>query len=396
MILCDKMEVYILSAARTPLGKFGGSFRSVSPVELGAAAIKGAVARSGIGASDVDIAVMGNILRAGHGQNVSRQAATAAGIPMEKEAYGVDMVCSSGMMSVVNAAQMVQSGDADIVVAGGMESMSQASLALKGGMRWGVKLISPGSDNLVDTMQTDGLTDPFNLKPMGEEADNLAREYGIAREELDRVSFESHMRAAKASEASSQREIVPLSVSGKEVVSDEGIRPDTTMERLSSLKPAFSSGGLHTAGNSSQLSDGAAALVIAGRKALDERNLKPIARITGYSWAGVASERFIEAPVAALERLSKKTGIEAGSFDYYENNEAFALNSIILNRRIGIDYKKINPFGGAIALGHPIGASGARIIVTLLNVLSANRARSGVASICHGTGGATALSVEML
>jgi Acetyl-CoA acetyltransferase len=168
------MELYIVSAARTPLGKFGGVFRSVTPVELGSVAIKGAISRAGIEPGDVDIAVMGNILRAGHGQNVSRQAATAAGIPMDKEAYGIDMVCSSGMMSVVNAAQMIKSGDADIVIAGGMESMSQSSIALKGDMRWGVKLLPSGKNNLVDTMQVDGLTDPFNMKPMGEEADALA------------------------------------------------------------------------------------------------------------------------------------------------------------------------------------------------------------------------------
>ncbi|MCL5440766.1 MAG: thiolase family protein [Candidatus Marsarchaeota archaeon] len=391
------MELYIVSAARTPLGKFGGVFRSVTPVELGSVAIKGAISRAGIEPGDVDIAVMGNILRAGHGQNVSRQAATAAGIPMDKEAYGIDMVCSSGMMSVANAAQMIKSGDADIVIAGGMESMSQSSIALKGDMRWGVKLLPSGKNNLVDTMQVDGLTDPFNMKPMGEEADALAREYGVMREELDRVSFDSHMRASKALSASFlQKEIEPVNVSGKPVSIDEGIRADTTMEKLSMLKPVFSKDGMHTAGNSSQLSDGAAALVIAGENAVKERGITPIARITGYSWAGVESERFIEAPVAALEKLSKKSGLDIKSFDYYENNEAFALNSVVMNRRLGIDYEKMNAFGGAIALGHPIGASGARIIATLLNVLSSNNANSGVASICHGTGGATALSVEMI
>ena len=390
------MELYIVSAARTPLGKFGGAFRSVSPVELGSVAIKGAISRGGITPGDVDVAIMGNILRSGHGQNVSRQAATMAGIPMDKEAYGIDMVCSSGMMSVVNAAQMIKSGDADIVVAGGMESMSQSSLALKGDMRWGVKLLSSRVSNLVDTMQIDGLTDPFNMKPMGEEADMLAREYGVQREELDRVSFESHMRASRAvSSASFLNEIEPVAVSGQPVSADEGIRADTTMERLSMLKPVFSKDGLHTAGNSSQLSDGAAALVIAGEDTVKRMGIKPIARITGYSWAGVQNEKFIEAPVAALERLSKKSGLDIKSFDYYENNEAFALNSVVMNRRLGIDYERMNVFGGAIALGHPIGASGTRVIVTLLNVLACKNAKSGVASICHGTGGATAVSVEM-
>lgn len=390
-------EVYIVSAVRTPIGKFGGVFKDMSPVDLGAIAIKEALKRANIPPSAVDITIMGNILRAAHGQDLARQAALKAGIPWEIDGYCVDMVCSSGMMSVANAYQMIKSGDADIVVAGGMESMSQAALAVKSDVRWGIKMLMSKTLQFYDTMLIDGLTDPLNMKLMGEEADMVAKAHNISRKELDEVAYMSHKRAAEATEKELfKSEIVPVTVGDKEVIKDEGIRYDTSLEKLSQLKPAFSKDGLHTAGNSSQISDGAAALVLMSEKAVKEFGVDPIAKILGYSWAGIESWRFTEAPIFAIRKLLQKLNTDISKFDYFENNEAFAVNNVLANRYLGIPYDKLNVFGGAIALGHPIGASGARIIVTLINVLSKMKGQRGIASLCHGTGGATAMAIELL
>ncbi|ARM75141.1 thiolase family protein [Acidianus manzaensis] len=390
-------EVYIASAVRTPIGKFGGVFKDISPVDLGATAIKEALRRANVDPKKVEISIMGNILRAAHGQDLARQAAYKAGIPFEVDGYSVDMVCSSGMMSVANAYQMIKSGDADIVVAGGMESMSQASLALKSHARWGVKMLMGKSLEFIDTMLMDGLTDPFNMKLMGEEADMVAKSHNFTRQELDEVAYQSHKRAAEATEKGLVKsELVPVKVGDTEITKDEGIRADTSIEKLSQLKPAFSKDGYHTAGNSSQLSDGASALVIVSEKAVKELGIDPIAKILGYSWAGIESWRFTEAPIFAVKKLLQKLNTDISKFDYFENNEAFAVNSVLANRYLGIPYDKLNVFGGAIALGHPIGASGARIITTLINVLSKMDGKRGIASICHGTGGSTAMAIELL
>ncbi|AWR96663.1 acetyl-CoA C-acyltransferase [Acidianus sulfidivorans JP7] len=390
-------EVYIASAVRTPIGKFGGVYKDISPVDLGAIVIKEALRRANVDPKRVDITIMGNILRAAHGQDLARQAACKAGIPYEIDGYSVDMVCSSGMMSVANAYQMIKSGDADIVVAGGMESMSQAALALKSNARWGVKMLMGKSLEFVDTMLMDGLTDPFNMKLMGEEADMVAKSHNFTRQELDEVAYQSHKRAAEATEKGLVKsEIVPVKIGNIEVTKDEGIRPDTSIEKLSQLKPAFSKDGYHTAGNSSQLSDGASALVIMSEKAVKEFGVDPLAKILGYSWAGIESWRFTEAPIFAVKKLLQKLNTDISKFDYFENNEAFAVNSVLANRYLGIPYDKLNVFGGAIAIGHPIGASGARIITTLINVLSKMDGKRGIASICHGTGGSTAMAIELL
>jgi len=391
------MDVYIVSAVRTPIGKFGGVFKDLSPVDLGAIAIKEALRRANIEPSKVDITIMGNILRAGHGQDLARQAAVKAGIPMEIEGYCVDMVCSSGMISVINAAQMIKSEDADIVVAGGMESMSQAMLAVKSEARWGVKMLLGKKLEFIDTMLMDGLTDPFNMKLMGQEADMVAKAHNISRRELDEVAYESHKRAAQATDKGYfLKEIVPVKVGDKEISQDEGIRRDTSIEKLSQLKPAFTPDGLHTAGNSSQISDGASALVLMSEKAVKEYKVEPIAKILGYSWVGIESWRFTEAPIFAVKKLLQKLNMDISQFDYFENNEAFAVNNVLYNRYLGVPYDKLNVFGGAIALGHPIGASGARIITTLINVLSTMGGERGIASICHGTGGSTAIAIELL
>lgn len=391
------MDVYIVSAVRTPIGKFGGAFKDIQPVELGAIAIKEALKRANVDPSKVDITIMGNILRAGHGQDLARQAAVKAGIPMEIDGYCVDMVCSSGMVSVINAAQMIKSGDADIVVAGGMESMSQAMLAVKSEVRWGIKMLFGKRLEFIDTMQMDGLTDPFNMKLMGQEADMVAKAHNISRRELDEVAYESHKRAAEATDKGYfAKEIVPVEVNGKLITQDEGIRKDTSIEKLSQLKPAFNPDGVHTAGNSSQISDGASALVLMSEKAVKEYGVEPIAKILGYSWVGIESWRFTEAPIFAVKKLLQKLNMDISKFDYFENNEAFAVNNVLYNRYLGVPYDRLNVFGGAIALGHPIGASGARIITTLINVLSTMKGTRGIASICHGTGGSTAIAIELL
>jgi len=390
-------DVYIVSAVRTPIGKFGGAYKDVPPVDLGAVVIKEALKRAGVEPNKVDITIMGNILRAGHGQDLARQAAVKAGVPMEIEGYCVDMVCSSGMISTINASQMIKSGDADIVVAGGMESMSQAMLAVKSDARWGVKMLLGKQLSFIDTMLMDGLTDPFNMKLMGQEADMVAKSHNFTRRELDEIAYESHKRAAMAADKGYFKdEIVKVTIDGKEITQDEGIRRDTSIEKLSQLKPAFTPDGVHTAGNSSQISDGAAALVLMSEKAVKEYKVEPLAKIIGYSWVGIESWRFTEAPVFAVKKLLQKLNMDISQFDYFENNEAFAVNNALYNRYLGVPYDRLNVFGGAIALGHPIGASGARIITTLINVLSKMGGKRGIASICHGTGGSTAIAIELL
>nr|WP_197490558.1 thiolase family protein [Sulfolobus sp. A20] len=390
-------NVYIVSAVRTPIGKFAGSLKDLSPVDLGTIAIKEALKRANVSPEMVNIAIMGNVLRAGHGQDIARQCAIRAGIPYEIDGFSTDMVCSSGMMSVIIASQMIRSGDADIVVAGGTESMSQAMFAVRADVRWGVKMLMEKKLDLIDTMLVDGLTDPFNMKLMGQEADMVAKSRNVSRKELDEVAYQSHLRAYEATlKGYFKSEIVEVNVNGKIIDRDEGIRPDTSLEKLSKLSPAFNPDGVHTAGNSSQISDGASALVIMSEKAVKELKVEPIAKILGYSWTGIESWRFTEAPIYAIKKLLNKLKMEVNDFDYFENNEAFAINNVLVNRYLGIPYDRLNVFGGAIAIGHPIGASGARIITTLINVLSKMNGKRGIASICHGIGGATAMAIELM
>lgn len=390
-------EVLVVGMARTPIGRFGGSLKDLRPHELGAVAIRAAVERAGVEPKDVGIVYMGHVIRAGHGQDTARQAAIKAGIPPEVDGVTVDMVCSSGMMALINAAQGIMLGDYDIAVAGGMESMSYSYLALDPSVRWGVRFLLGRELKLLDTMYHDGLTDPLLGKVMGEEAEEVIEAWGITREELDEVAYASHMRAAEATDRGYFKgEIVPVELGGKTLERDEGIRPDTSLDKLSKLRPVFKPGGRLTAGNSSQISDGAAALVLASREKAEELGLKPLARILGYSWAGTESWRFTEAPIPATEKLLRKLGVGIDHFDLFEVNEAFASSNIIFSRRFGVPYDRINVFGGAIALGHPIGCSGARIVVTLINALKVKGLRRGLATLCHGVGGATALAVEVL
>lgn len=394
-------DVYILSAVRTPIGKFGGALKETSPVDLAAHVMQAALQRANVAGEALDLFVFGNILKHGHGQLLPRHAALKAGIPQEVDGYALDMLCSSGMMSVMNGAMAIRAGEAEIVLAGGVESMSQAGFLQTHKARWGYKLlVGDNQEKLIDILMHDGLTDPMSGELMGEETERLVAAHGVSRSELDEVAQRSHQRAAEATATGAYAaEIAPLTIQERRktitFAADEGIRPETTLESLGALRPAFSREGLLTAGNSSQLSDGAAALVLASEAAVKAHGLRPLARLLGGSWAAVEPWRFVEGPLPAIDKLMKKLDTTVEQFDLFENNEAFALNDILLRREFGIPDEKLNVHGGAIALGHPIGASGARIIVTLLHALQRQGQARGLASLCHGTGGGTAVAVEL-
>jgi acetyl-CoA C-acetyltransferase len=392
---------YIVAAARTPIGKFGGALMDVSPVALASHAMQAALARAALPPDALDLVIVGNILKHGHGQLLPRQAALAAGVPDTVDAYAVDMLCSSGMMAVINADLTIRGGEADLILAGGVESMSQAGFFLGHKARWGYKLLSGGPEGLRDLLLDDGLRDPITQELMGEESERLAQAEGVTRAELDAVACSSQQRAAAATGLGKfAAEIAPLTLvqRGKSVTvsQDEGIRSDTTLETLGKLRPAFAPDGALTAGNASQLSDGAAMLLLASEAAVARHNLTPLARLLGASWHAVTPWRFVEGPIPAIRKLTDKLGMTVGDFDLVENNEAFALNSVLLTRSLGIDPARLNVYGGAIALGHPIGASGARILVTLLHALRQEGGRRGIAALCHGLGGGTALAVELV
>ncbi len=393
-------DIYIVSAVRTPIGKFLGSFSNIPAPELAAIAIKEAVKRAGLEPKDVDYYALGNVIGAAVGQNPARRAALLAGIPYQIDGFTVNMVCSSGMMSIIDAVRAIKLGEAKIALTGGMENMTRAPLCLPPEARTGFKHLIGRQANLIDTMVLDGLTDAWNWRIMGEEADATAKKYGAKREELDEIAYNSHMRAAKATdEGIFAKEIVPVEVKTRKgtviVDKDEGIRRDTSIEKLARLPPAFTPDGVHTAGNSSQLSDGAAALILAPEKIVNEYGLKPIARILGYDVVGLKPEDFVEAPVPGIRRISEKLGVKPDDWDLYEVNEAFAISLWLPHHLLGIPYDRMNVHGGAIALGHPLGASGARIVVTLINALKTHNKSKGVATLCHGTGGGTTLAIEV-
>ncbi|RIH88864.1 Acetyl-CoA acetyltransferase [Meiothermus luteus] len=392
-------EVFVVAAVRTPIGRFGGALRDFSPVELGAQAMKGALEQAGLSGAELDLYIFGQVLRAGHGQLPPRQAALLAGIPNTVDGYAVDMVCASGLQAVASGALAIRGGDAELVLVGGMESMSQAGFYLSSRARWGYKYLAGAPEQLQDILQRDGLSDPFSGEAMGEQAERLAADFGVGRTELDEVALESHRRAAQAQESCwFSREIRPLELKTRKGVErldrDEGVRPDTTLEALAALRPAFRKDGVLTAGNASQISDGAAALLLASPEAVERYGLRPLARVLGGSWAAGEPWRFPEAPVPAVKKLLEKLRLSIADFDLFENNEAFALNNILFHRLLGVPMERLNVHGGAIALGHPIGASGARILVTLVHALRTHNKLRGLAAICHGTGGSAALAVE--
>ena len=395
------VEAYIVSAVRTPIGRFGGALADVSPVDLAAHAMQAALERAGIPGEALELYIMGNVLRAGHGQLLPRQAALKAGIPEQVNGYAVDMVCSSGMMSLINATNAIWVKEADLVLAGGMESMSQTGFFLSHRARWGYKFLLGAPEQLTDILLQDGLIDGATGEGMGEQTERLAATHGFSRQELDEVAFSSQQRAAAATERGSlKNEIVPIEVKIKKGTQlldrDEGIRPDTTLEKLAQLRPAFKPDGVLTAGNCSQLSDGAAALILASQSAVERYGLKPIAKVLGGAWEGGETWRFPECPIYAAKKLLAKLKMNISDFDLFENNEAFAVSNLLFTRMLEVSEDKLNINGGSIALGHPIGASGARIAVTLLNALQEHDKTLGLAALCHGTGGGTALAVERL
>lgn len=391
-------EVVIASAVRTAIGKFGGSLLPLSAPELGAIVIKEALKRANVPGEKVDEVIFGNVLQAGLGQNPARQASIKAGLPIEVPAFTVNKVCGSGLKCVELAAQSILAGDNDIVVAGGMESMSNAPFVTSGKARWGLRM---GDSKLVDVMIKDGLWDAFNNYHMGITSENVAEKFGVTREDQDEVSARSQQRAIAAIKSGAFKdEIVPVTIKTKkgETVfdTDEFPREGTTTEILAKLRPAFKQGGTITAGNASGLNDGAAALVIMSAEKAQELGIKPMAKILSYASAGVDPAIMGIGPIPASRKALSKAGLEVKDLDLIEANEAFAAQFVEVGRELNFDPDKVNVNGGAIALGHPIGASGARILVTLLYALKNRDKKLGLATLCIGGGMGTSAVVEML
>ncbi len=391
-------EVVIVSAVRTAIGKFGGSLTPLSAPQMGAIVIKEALQRAGVKPEMVDEVIMGNVLQAGLGQNPARQAAIFAGIPVEVPAFTVNKVCGSGLKCVELGAQSILAGDNDIVVAGGMESMSNAPFTIPGKSRWGLKM---GDQKMIDVMIRDGLWDAFNDYHMGITSENVAEKFGVTREDQDEVAARSQARAIEAIKSGAfKEEIVPVTIKtkkGEKVFdTDEFPREGTTMEVLAKLRPAFKKGGTVTAGNASGLNDGAAALVLMTADKAKELGLKPMAKIVSYASAGVDPAIMGIGPIPASRKALAKAGLEVKDMDLVEANEAFAAQTVEVGRELQLDWDKTNVNGGAIALGHPIGASGARILVTLLYALKHRNKKLGLATLCIGGGMGTATVVEML
>ena len=381
-------DAVIVSAVRTPVGSFAGHFKDVPATELGAHAVRAALERAGISGDEVEEVILGCVLQAGLGQNPARQSAIAAGIPKEVPATTINMLCGSGLKSVAIASQMIRAGDADVVVAGGMENMTRAPYLLPAA-RFGARI---GDAEVVDSMVHDGLWDAFNDIHMGVTAENLADQYGIGREEQDEFAANSQQKAERAvAEGVFKDEIVPIEVpvkGGARVVdNDEHPRPGTTAEALAGLRAAFRrDGGTVTAGNASGVNDGAAAIVVMSARRAQEHRLRTFGTVESYASVGVEPRIMGIGPVPAVRRALAKAGLELGDIDLFELNEAFAAQSLAVLRELDIDPERINPHGGAIALGHPIGASGGRILVTLLHEMRRRDSRRGLATLCVGGG----------
>lgn len=389
-------NVVIASAVRTPIGNFNGNLSGVSAVELGTIAIKAAIEKSGIDISSVDEVIMGQVLQAGQKQNPARQALLRSGISQDVTAYTVNKVCGSGLKTVALAAQAIRAGDANIIVAGGMENMSQAPYLLDAKARWGHRL---GNGQLNDVILLDALVCAENHYHMGITAENVAKKYGITREQQDEMAVESQRRAVQAIESGAfNNEIVPVTVKvkKKEIIfdTDEFPKKDTTLEGLSSLRPAFDKEGTVTAGNASGINDGAAALVIVEEETAKALGLTILARIKSYASGGVAPDIMGMGPVPASQKALAKAGLTLNDIDLIEANEAFAAQFLAVGKELGFDPEKVNVNGGAIALGHPVGASGARILVTLIHALHARNKTLGLATLCIGGGQGIAMVIE--
>ena len=387
-------EIVIASAARTPVGAFNGAFASLSAHALGTVAIKAAMERARIEGAEVDEVILGQILAAGAGQNPARQASVNAGIPVEHTAFGINQLCGSGLRAVALAAQQIATGDARIVVAGGQESMTQAPHAQQ--LRAGQKM---GDLALVDTMLRDGLMDAFHGYHMGNTAENVARAFQITRDEQDQFAFNSQRKAGEAMAAGRfADEIAAVTVKGRKgdviVSSDEYPKPDTTMEILGKLRPAFAKDGSVTAGNASGINDGAAAVVVMTAAEAAKRGITPLARIVSWATAGVDPSIMGTGPIPASRKALAKAGWKIDDLDLIEANEAFAAQAIAVNKDLGWDTSKVNVNGGAIAIGHPIGASGARVLTTLLFEMQKRGAKKALATLCIGGGMGVAMCLE--
>jgi acetyl-CoA C-acetyltransferase len=388
-------EVYIISAVRTPIGSFGGLLKDFSATKLGAIAIKAALEKAGVGSNQVQDVLMGCVLQANLGQAPARQAAKFAGLPDEVNCTTVNKVCASGMKAIAQAAQSIALGDADIVVAGGMESMSNVPFYVEN-LRWGNKY---GDTKLIDGLAKDGLTDVYDQKAMGNAAELCAATCGISREQQDAFAVESYKRSQDAwNEGRFANEVVPVEIPQRKgepvkVVKDE--EPfNVKFDKIPELKPAFQKDGTVTAANASTMNDGGAALVLMSKQKAEELNLKPIAKILSYADAEQAPEWFTTTPSVAVPKAVAKAGLKMSDIDYWELNEAFAVVGIENTKRMKLAPARVNANGGAVSLGHPLGASGARIIVTLINVLKHHNGKYGAAGICNGGGGASAMVIQ--
>jgi acetyl-CoA C-acetyltransferase len=387
-------EIVIASAARTPVGAFNGAFASLSAHALGEVAIRAALTRAGVAPEEVDEVIMGQILTAGAGQNPARQAAMMAGIPAERTAFGINQLCGSGLRAVALAAQQIATGDASVVVAGGQESMTQSPHAAN--LRAGTKM---GGLELVDTMLKDGLWDAFHGYHMGNTAENVAQKYQLTRQEQDEFAAASQHKAGEAMKSGRFKdEIAPVTVKGRKgdtvISDDEYPKPETTMEILGKLRPAFAKDGTVTAGNASGINDGAAALVVMSAEEAKRRGVTPMARIVSWATAGVDPAIMGTGPIPASKKALQKAGWSIADLDLIEANEAFAAQACAVNKDLGWDTSKVNVNGGAIALGHPIGASGARVLTTLLFEMQKRGAKKGLATLCIGGGMGVAMCVE--
>ena len=389
-------EVVIISAVRTPIGSFGGSLASLSATELGAIALKGALDKAGVAGAEVNQVIMGNVISANLGQAPARQAAKKAGLPDTVECTTVNKVCASGSKAIMMAAQSIMLGQSDVVLAGGMESMSNVPYYLDKA-RFGAKY---GHGQMIDGLVRDGLWDPYNDYAMGNAAENTAREMGFTREQQDAFAIESYTRSAAAAKAGKKKdEIVPVSIEvrGKTtVIEDDEEYLKVDFAKLPGLRPAFTKEGTVTAANASTLNDGAAAVLLMSREKADELGLTPIGRILGFADAEQAPEWFTTSPALAIPKALKNAGKTAADVDFYEINEAFSVVSLANNKLLNLEGTKVNAYGGAVSLGHPLGASGARIFTTLMNVLHTEGGKIGVTGICNGGGGASAIVVEAL
>jgi acetyl-CoA C-acetyltransferase len=395
--MSDATTPVILSACRTPIGRFLGGISSLPAPKLGALVVREAVRRAGVGDETVDEVILGNVLQGGVGQAPARQAAIHGGLPGTIPSLTVNKVCGSGLKAVMLAAQAVKAGDAQCVVAGGMESMSNAPYYVYG-MRGGIKA---GNQSLVDGMIHDGLWDSFSNQHMGNLAEYTARKAGVSRADQDAFALASHQKAVAAMQACRfKAETVAVEIPGKKsptvVEKDEGPRADTSLEALAALKPSFEKDGSVTAGNAPGLNDGASALVVTSLAFARAHGLTPLARITAYATGGGEPKDLFFAPIVAVQNLMKKAGTKIGDYDLIEANEAFAVQALADGRALGWDWDRVNVNGGAIALGHPIGASGARVLTTLLYAMRDRKVRTGLATLCLGGGNAVALSVEAM